>query len=518
MKLLCFNKSVSKCVSLIFNILFLSFFSINLYAYVLSGTIFEDANLNYRFDTGEKGIPNVGVSNGKTIVLTDKNGRYSIELNSEDIVFVIKPAEYNFFVDKNTNKPLFYHIIKENEGFGSNIGDKNFPLVKSQSTDNFSTIILGDIQVRNDEEINFTRDALLPALNSSEATLVLTLGDNAFDNLDVYPRLTGILGQARKTMYYLPGNHDTNDKLEGPLSHYEIYNQFFGPDYYAFNYGKVHFVVLNDVKWESGKYHGELGHKQLTWLGEDLKYVNKDNLIVLAMHIPLISWSDRNNPQHHVNDRDELFKLLSGFDRVLSLAGHTHTLEKLYPDDKINGWENGLAFPQIIAGAVCGSWWGGEKGESGVPFSYMKDGTPKGYFTFNFSGNKYEEKYISLDKSKDFQMDITLTDDSGKGIDNIIEKSETRNVKVAANVFNGDMLSDVVISFDGDAYSKMDRTPLIDPFLNERLSGGTIPVESTHIWLSSLPASLDTGAHTIRVKFVDKYGNKYVNSKVFEIK
>jgi len=112
-------------------------------------------------------------------------------------------------------------------------------------------------------------------------------------------------------------------------------------------------------KWQV--YHGELGEKQLNWIREDLKYVPKDNLVVLAMHIPLISWVDRNNVQHHVSDREELFKLLRDFNNVIALAGHTHDLEKLYPDDVIDSWQNGLVFPQIIAGAVCGSWWGGEK-------------------------------------------------------------------------------------------------------------------------------------------------------------
>jgi hypothetical protein len=325
----------------------------------ITGLIFEDANFNNKYDHGERGISGVGISNGEAIVLTDKNGRYNLQITDGDIIFVIKPSEYDFLEGKSTHKPTFYRIIGESSGFGDNLTDINFPLIKSRIRDSFSAIFLGDMQVTNDEEINYLRDSIIPELIDQNATFVLTLGDNANNNLQIYPRLTQILGQIGKTIYYLPGNHDTNNSIEGPDNNYNIYKKFFGPDYYSFNYGNVHFIVLNDVKWENGNYHGELGEKQFSWIREDLKYVPKDSLIVLAMHIPLISWVDRNNAGHHVKDRQELFNLLSGFENVIALSGHTHDLERLYPGDVIDNWSNGLAFPQIIAGATCGSLWCG---------------------------------------------------------------------------------------------------------------------------------------------------------------
>lgn len=151
----------------------------------------------------------------------------------------------------------------------------------------------------------------------------------------------------------------------------------------------MHFIILNDVKREGADYHGELGEKQLNWIKEDLKYVPKDNLVVLAMHIPLISWVDKDNPKHHVKNREELFKLLESYDKVLALAGHTHTLEKLYPEDKINGWDNVLSFPEIIGAAACGSWWAGEKGVHSINIKFI---------------DKYGNEY-TRSKSKVFEVE-----------------------------------------------------------------------------------------------------------------
>ena len=46
----------------------------------VSGFVYEDQNNNSLMDRREKGIANVAVSNGVEVVLTDKNGRYSLPL------------------------------------------------------------------------------------------------------------------------------------------------------------------------------------------------------------------------------------------------------------------------------------------------------------------------------------------------------------------------------------------------------------------------------------------------------
>ena len=77
-----------RCISIIF--LFFSFCS---YGRTVSGTIFEDRNSNGRRDSGEKGISRVAVSDGDTVVLSDRSGRFVLETNNGRI-FAIVPSEY----------------------------------------------------------------------------------------------------------------------------------------------------------------------------------------------------------------------------------------------------------------------------------------------------------------------------------------------------------------------------------------------------------------------------------------
>ena len=53
------------------------------------GVVYEDVNNNRRRDPEEAGIAGIRVSNGESIVLTDAEGRYSLPVDDDEIVFVI---------------------------------------------------------------------------------------------------------------------------------------------------------------------------------------------------------------------------------------------------------------------------------------------------------------------------------------------------------------------------------------------------------------------------------------------
>ena len=71
----------------------------NLCALIVSGVVYEDINKNNVFDENDKAVPKVGVSNGVDIVLTDRKGRYRIDIKGSEYVFIIKPNKYNCFLD-----------------------------------------------------------------------------------------------------------------------------------------------------------------------------------------------------------------------------------------------------------------------------------------------------------------------------------------------------------------------------------------------------------------------------------
>jgi len=339
------------------------------------GIVFEDANHSGVFDQGEKGIPNVSVSNQSDVVQTDQNGHFRLPVSKETIIFVTKPAGYQVPLDKN-HLPQFYYIHQPK---GSPAGLKckgiaptgklphsiHFPLIKTEVDETFDIIVVGDPQTKTREEVDFYRDDVVARMMGTKARFYLALGDIMYDDLSLFDQMIPMVGQIGIPIYHVMGNHDMNFRVPDEKYEAETFKRLHGPDYFSFNYGSVHFVVLNSVKYngwnkeknEKGDYIGYLHDRQLTWLKNDLSFVPEDHLLVLAMHIPVRSemYKEENNL---IVNREALFKILENRKHLLALAGHMHYFEYLEYGGN-NGWLGSAKFPSVTAGAGCGTWWHG---------------------------------------------------------------------------------------------------------------------------------------------------------------
>jgi N terminal of Calcineurin-like phosphoesterase len=76
----------------------------------VSGLVFEDKDGSGKPGPGNSGLAGVLVSNGKDIAVTDADGRYTLPLPEEAVIFVIKPAGFMPPVDPATNLPRFYRL------------------------------------------------------------------------------------------------------------------------------------------------------------------------------------------------------------------------------------------------------------------------------------------------------------------------------------------------------------------------------------------------------------------------
>ncbi len=76
-----------------------------------SGVVYEDLNNNRRRDPGEPGLPGIRVSNGEAIVLTDETGKYTVPVDDDEILFVIKPRDWVTPLNDD-NLPQFHYIHK----------------------------------------------------------------------------------------------------------------------------------------------------------------------------------------------------------------------------------------------------------------------------------------------------------------------------------------------------------------------------------------------------------------------
>lgn len=506
------------------------FISPILHAKQINGTVFEDRNKNLKLDAGEPGIPGVLVSNQKDVCQTDKDGRFQIRVADETIVFITRPAGYLTPVN-DKNIPQFYYIHQPQGSPELKYGgvkptgklpkELNFPLFKADESDTFEVIVFSDPQPRDHQEIDYIRDDVISELIGAKAVFGITLGDIMFDDLSLYDRYNSVVSQIDIPFYNVPGNHDEN--YDAPDDRYalETFKRHFGPNYYSFDYGKVHFIVLDNVEYqgrnEKGnvQYQGKIGEKQLQWLKNDLSFVPDDRLVVLTMHIPLYT-TYGDGASINVVDRDALFDILQTRTRVLALAGHMHALEHNFIGNEL-GWPGKIPLHQLICAAVCGTWWTGLKDERGVPIADQRDGTPNGYHIVRFAGNQYRETFKAAKFGADFQLRISSPIDK-------IALNEIEQSRIIVNIFGGSDRSRVEYQIDERGFQKLEKTRLKDPFyvqiyeqVKDSIASWISPDISTHIWTAPLPLDLKAGVHKIVVKTVDQFGNEYNAASVFEV-
>jgi len=492
-----------------------------LFADSFSGFVFLDENKNGTFDQTEKGIHHVVVSNGLECVSTDENGFYELPLREDCVVFITKPVGYITPVNKS-NIPQFYYIHYPQgspelnypaiQPTGELPDQINFPLYKSTFKGNFEILAIGDPQTKTAEQIDYLRDDIYCDLVNSTKEFAIILGDIMDNDISLFPYYLEVCEHSAIPLYHVPGNHDLNFAAESDKHSLDTYISHFGPSYYSFNYGEVHFVVLDTVEYTgNNSYFGNIGETQLKWLENDLSFVPEDHLIVISMHIPL--YSNVDNPgKDHVRDRAELFQVLNGREKILILAGHTHTLENVFLSEE-DGWQGTKPIHIIIGGAACGCWWGGPFDERGIPYALQGDGVPNGYNLLDFSGSEYTHLYQSANMDETYQVRIS----SPRGN---VKKKMVKYTDIYANVFNAGYDSEIYFSIDNSEFALMKKKAVYDPYTSQVYRDAltySSPKLCEHLFMAPLPSELEEGMHKIIVKYTDRYGVEFSDSLIFKI-
>ncbi|MCR9295161.1 MAG: calcineurin-like phosphoesterase family protein [bacterium] len=493
-----------------------------------SGTVFHDANRNGRYDPPEQRLAGIKVSNGREIVATDAKGRYTIPIDDDSIVFIIKPRGWATPLNQH-NLPRFYYIHKPAGSpeqryagvapTGPLPESIDFALYQQEEPDQFRALMFGDTQSRNKTEVGYmTHDIIeqVIAENAHEASLGVTLGDIVFDDLDVFEPHNQAIALIGIPWYNVIGNHDLNfDAASDELSD-ETFESHYGPSYYSFDYGPVHFMVLDDVMWhaaEEGKrahFTGGLGERQMAFIRNDLERIPENQLVVLMMHIPLVN----------VEDREELYRMIEKRPFAISISAHTHYVKHYFLDQQ-DGWQGEQPHHHIVNVTVCGSWWRGAPDELGIPHATMSDGGPNGYSILTFNGHEYDLEFHAARRPADHQMNIYLPKE--------IRQAEAMTSVVIANVFNGSERTQVRFRVLPDGpWTDMQRFEGIAPYfaqlkaieasLDEPL-GLTLPGPSVtnHLWRAMLPPTLPAGTHVLEVEATDMHGKKYVDRETLRV-
>ncbi len=427
------------------------------------GVVFEDQNGNRVHDADEPGIAGIRVSNGAQIVTTDDRGHYAIEVDDDEIVFVIKPR--NWMTPLNHDRlPQFYYIHKP---AGSPAAAKfagvdptgplpksiDFPLTRRPEPESFKAILFGDPQPRDITEVEYIAHDVIEQILAEEAhgaSFGVTLGDIVFDDLSVMEPLNQAIALIGIPWYNVIGNHDLNLDAANDDQSDETFERLYGPAYYSFDHGPAHFVVLDDVLWvgahdgQKAHYHGGLGERQMEFVRNDLAMIPEDQLVVLLMHIPL----------DNVEDRQELYRLIEKRPATVSVSAHTHYMEHRFIGRQ-DGWMGAERHHHIVNVTVCGSWWRGQQDERGIPHATMSDGGPNGYTIMQFDGREYSLEMRPASRPAEYQMNIYAPE--------AVNQANLKETVVIANVFNGSSRSEVAMRVDrGGDWTPMQQVTIVD--------------------------------------------------------
>lgn len=488
---------------------------------VASGYVFHGTGVR---KAGDRGIAGVCVSNGLQVVKTDRNGFWQLPVTEDSILFVIKPSGWKVPLGR-ANLPIYYYIHKPKGSpefkypgvapTGPLPPSIDFPLQPQREPNKFKMVLFGDPQPRNQDEIDYmTHDVIEQAaldVLKHKPMFGLSLGDEMFDVLSLYESQNDIIGTLGLPWYNTVGNHDMNYDAPDDATSTETFQRVFGPTYYAFNYGKVHFIVLDDVIWHGKSapgYHGEITQRQLDFVRNDLALVPRDQLVVVAMHIPLLS----------VTNKDALLTLLQDRPYTLSLSAHTH-IQANHFLTAADGWKGKNPHHHLNHVTVCGSWWDGSPDERGIPHATMACGSPNGYSIVEFDNEKYKVMFRAASRPETDQMSIWIPDE--------VARVDLASTEVIVNVYAGSARSVVEMQV-GSAVVKLENFTGQDPFyleLKKLEAGLTVPpgrklpgaANTSHLWKGRLPAGLAKGGHSVEIRTTDMYGQTFSERRILRV-
>ena len=265
------------------------------------------------------------------------------------------------------------------------------------------------------------------------------------------------------------------------------FEQMYGPVYYSFDVGRIHYVVLDDNFFIGRDYFyiGYLEERQMRWLEKDLARVQPGSTVVVCLHIPsTCEEQDRKQFRYDragstMTNHRGLYEILKPY-RAHIISGHTHTTfnQSIAP---------GLY--EHVTPALSGAWWQGP---------LCTDGTPAGYGVYEVNGDRIDWYYKSTGYPADYQMKIY----SGR------EYPQFEGYAVA-NVWASDPAWEVQFTIDGVPCGPAERFQAYDPAAKQMYSDTSqmdhkwiYPSISDHYYRVALPE----GAKRVEVSATDRFG------------
>lgn len=353
---------------------------------------------------GTTPLSNVVVSDGILCVATNEEGYFEIDSNLAKTKFVTVsvPEGYKARVNEY-GIPQHYYRVSDDEK-SANLCEHNFLLEKIEigSPDRFTMLICADPQPRNssagydnigyhslDCANDMYRDMAEFASKITDRQVYgLTLGDVTHEDMSLYQKYLDGAKKIKNASYRASyqvhtciGNHDNDTKSKTDEEGRHAFEKNLGPVNYSFNIGKIHFICIDNLIMKINEEGILKGYDQgLTddlwqWMQNDLRYVPRDRIIMMATHSPMFRLQN-NSERWNTNSTKHGYdykNLLTKYKKVHAWAGHVHSgFWFLYPE----GHECENIEVHTVARST-GELWTNE---------YLATSQPRGYIVMEVDG------------------------------------------------------------------------------------------------------------------------------------
>ena len=383
-------------------------------------------------------LEGVAVSDGYSIVKTDKKGLYNLVSEKKNgNVFITIPSGYEAPVAAGDVQPQYWAALTAD----STTAERHDFELKAVENNKHVMLAITDIHLSNQlGDIDQLKTIVMPRIREEVEkyrkqgipVYTMCMGDSSFDlfwydflfDIKDFRTTIGKIGYPTP-IFHTMGNHD-NDGATEPNADTDFnatkkYREVFGPTYYSFNIGKVHYIMLDNLRYRNEKrknmkpgknmagarnYDHIVVEEQMEWLRKDLAMIeDKTTPIVVGMHCPVYRMkSEHNSTELYSYFTDEngghtlppalyFSEAFKEFKEVHYLTGHTHKLITTH-------CKYSTDYPQLAntidhnVSAICGAWW--FTAAHGGPH-LAPDGSPAGFSVFPVEDKSIEWYFTSAD-------------------------------------------------------------------------------------------------------------------------
>ncbi|MBO4803439.1 MAG: calcineurin-like phosphoesterase C-terminal domain-containing protein [Muribaculaceae bacterium] len=523
--------------------------SVTLLTLVLAGTTMSAAhNVSGTITCDGQGVAGIAVSDGYEVVQTDAGGHYAMtSAKKNGYVFYTLPGGYEPMLADGFN-PQFWAPLYSRD---VNVNEVHEFTLRRVDNDRHTVIFGADTHLaRRSSDRAYFKKGLIACLNDEVtradggAIYSVLLGDLTWDVFWTQNNynLSDFMADMKHfnypmTMWPVIGNHDHDPSIPAgdntDEEAVEAWRDIVCPNYYSFNLGKVHYVVLDDIVYlniaydgetysegvaGSRNYRGAITDEQIQWLRKDLALVGHSTPLVVCLHIPAWSINANFNYSARLDNSYTLCNLLNQYDQVHIVSGHNHCNYTAEPS----------AFPHVTEHnitAVCGSLW-----QSAIMTDHhiCQDGSPAGYLRWSVNGTSLQwvfqpihegdsqMRLYDMNTVRDFYLNNSTMRDILNEYPSRVNYGNIEDNVVMVNVYAFSPGWQVTIS-EGDSILPCQRVYTEDPFhtlaydVPRYATAGYYSTyytttNSTHLF----KAKAATATKPVTVRVVDNFGNIHI--------